>query len=366
MAPIEAALLAEAVDGLPFAQALLERAPHLSPIVERELSRGGGQIGLEIVHPARELVARLPVGMCERLLAVPVSEDPETGLVDVAAVEVPDQHLSSEFAFHLGASVRLQRTTLMALRQGLQEIGTRRGVSGVVASFRPTDRPPPLQAAGPASPRRVAESMPPPPRRPTPPMVPRSTLPPAAPDPRSDEPVIGLYRTKVSIPPPPRAPSFVFAEGLEQTILEIGRAESADQISKILCDALEPADVLVMAARGSSFELRAVSHSLIGLPAVALSVPAEKGSVFDIAVRAGFYLGPVSLATVHTALLTVLPREGAAEVYVAPIVAAGRPVLCLLMARFGPSLEATRRADRLLMAASQAIERILHERKHKT
>jgi hypothetical protein len=68
---------------------------------------------------------------------------------------------------------------------------------------------------------------------------------------------------------------------------------------------------------------------------------------------------------VHAELRAALPSSALEEVYVAPAIVAERPALVLLMAGFGPSLEATRRADRLTQAASRAIERIVRARKGK-
>ena len=107
---IEHAIEQASVLGVPFLRTLFERSPGLAPLVEREL----GQSRLPAIHTVRavpELAARLPNGMCERLLAIPVREDGKTSSVDVVAVDPFDSHIPAEFAFHLGVSVRMLRAS---------------------------------------------------------------------------------------------------------------------------------------------------------------------------------------------------------------------------------------------------------------
>ncbi|HWA78360.1 MAG TPA: hypothetical protein VG937_38760 [Polyangiaceae bacterium] len=356
VAAVEAALSSEVADGTPFVTAISERFPELVPLVERELLRAEAP-EINWVRPALGLVARLPPGMCERLLAIPVHQEAQGGRVDVAAVDTLGPHVAAEFAFHLQAAVRVLRAPAAQLRAALASLNT---VSALTTSSsgerRPSTRPPPpLERAAPARGSR------PPPAIPSEPPIPLVRRPPvsnraATPE---EEPVLNLSRSKFFAPEAP----FVFERSLEEAVLEFGRADSAEQVARLLCRALEPAVSLVVAVRGGSMELRAASRAVSEAAQSSFSLPTGKNSVFDVAVRAGFYLGPLPSGIVHAELRSFLPSAALDEVYSAPVLVANRPVLALLMARFGPSLDATRRADRLILAASAAIERILISKK---
>jgi hypothetical protein len=315
VAAVEGALMAEVADGVPFVTALSERFPELSPLIDRELERSEAP-EIHWVRPAPELLARLPPGLCERLLALPVHQEPHGGRVDVAAVDALGPHIAAEFAFHLQAVVRVLRASSAQLRAALA------GASS--ASIAMVERSPPARAPV-----------------------------------HDDEPVLNLSRSKFFAP----EPAFAFSRALEDAVLDLGRAQSAEQVARFLCQALEPAISLVVAVRSGSMEGRAGSRALADQALKSFSLPTGKNSVFDIALRAGFYLGPLPSGIVHAELRSLLPSGASEDVYSAPVLVANRPVLALLMARFGPSLDATRRADRLILAASTAIERILLDRK---
>jgi len=277
--------------------------------------------------------------MCERLLAVPVHQEAQGGRVDVAAVDALGPHIAAEFAFHLQAVVRVLRAPTAQLRAALSSLNT---VSGLTTGGerRSSTRPPPALPSDPPIPlvRRPPVSL-------------RAAA--------DEEPVLNLSRSKFFAPEAP----FVFERLLEEAVVELSRAESAEQVARLLCRALEPALSLVVAVRAGSMEVRAGSRAFEEPALSSFSLPTGKNSVFDIAVRAGFYLGPLPSGIVHAELRSFLPSGALDEVYSAPVLVANRPVLALLMARFGPSLDATRRADRLILAASAAIERILRSKK---
>ena len=338
---IEAALVAHAADRVPFVLALVERSPELAGLVERELSRvPEGTLELHLVRPSQELWEALPRGLCHRLLALPVRKDPETGVVDVAALDVLDPHVPQELAFHLGAPVRVWRAELPALRRALETLGE--------AAAPESDAPPPglgLPSRVPTlRPPRTLSSNPPIPltRRP----VPHQSFP--------------LKRARVQA----SEQSFRFARSLEDALLEFTRAESADAVALSLVEGLEPADALVLAVHRDMYEARTASGSL-GLHTAPLGIPSGRDSVFDQAMKSGYYLGPIAPSVVHAELRARL-GETVAEVYVLPIRVSGRPVLILLVARYGASLEATRRSDRLAEAAEQALERVVRVKRQRS
>ena len=343
-ASIEAALAAHALQGAAFVFALLEHSPELTRLVERELSRvPAGTPELHLVRPSRELGALLPRGLCERLLAVPVRRD-EDGAVDVAAVDVLDPHIGQELAFHLQAPVRLWRAELGALRAALSELGS--------AAELGAETPPLVVAGETAFPSRVP------------------TLRPArAP---SSNPPIPLTRrpaltqafnlTRARVHTSDGAPRF--RRSLDDAVSALSIAESADAVAEALVSGLDPADVLVLAVHRDMFEARAAGGSL-GPQQAPLGIPSGRGSLLDQALKSGFYLGPIAPSVVHAELRARL-GETVGEVYALPIQVAARPVLMLLIGRYGPSLEATRRADRLGEAAEQALERIVRLRRRKS
>lgn len=342
---MEAALAAEVSHGVPFVSALMEQSPELAESLERALSRGEAP-EIHWVRPLSELVARLPPGLCERLLAVPVYEDVRDGRVDVAAVDVLGPHVGAEFAFHLRAPVRVLRARLSEVRAALAGLAAARAAQAREPSQSPQ------AARRPSSlPARALSDAPIP-------LVRRSIVSRHPPS-EGPEPVLSLARSKVFSPEPP----FSFELSFEAASADIARAQSAEEVAASLCQALEPALALVVAVRAGTLSVRAASRSLRDPTLLALSLATGKNSVFDIAVRAGFYLGPLPATPVHAELRAFLPGTAADEVYAAPVLVAARPVLALLMARFGPSLDATRRADRLLVSAASSIERIVMSKK---
>lgn len=342
-ASIEAALVAHAVDRVPFVLALVERSPELAGLVERELSRvPEATPELHLVRPSRELWEELPRGLCQRLLALPIRRDPETGIVDVAALDVLDPHVAQELVFQLKSPVRVWRAELPALRAALDALG-----ESLAPEPQEIDATPPvgLPSRVPTlRPPRTLSSNPPIPltRRP----VPHQSFP--------------LRRSRVQA----NERAFQFVRSLEEALLDFTRAESADAVAVSLVDGLEPADVLVLAVHRDMYEARTASGSL-GLHTAPLGIPSGRDSVLDQAMKAGYYLGPIAPSVVHAELRARL-GETVSEVYVLPIRVSGRPVLTMLVARYGASLEATRRSDRLADAAEQALERVVRVKRQRS
>jgi hypothetical protein len=73
-------------------------------------------------RPVMRLVEALPPKLCERLLAIPVGHDRDTGAVDVAVVDGADTHAADEIAYWLGAQVRVVRAPLAAMAAALEQI----------------------------------------------------------------------------------------------------------------------------------------------------------------------------------------------------------------------------------------------------
>ena len=141
------ALLTATRERVSLARALLNVRAIDATRLDKELARNETP-SLQQVLPVAELMARLPPGLCARLMAFPVRLDPRTGTVDVAAADTHDPHAPEEIGFHLDAPVRIVRASLWAIEAALVR----------------SSRPPPPMATIPV------RSMPPPgmPSRPPP------------------------------------------------------------------------------------------------------------------------------------------------------------------------------------------------------
>lgn len=321
---VDAALSVEIERNQPFVQALLGLFPELTGLVEREIEQSDVP-EIHVVKASPELVSRLPPNLCERLLAVPVFCDPETGRVDVAAVDVFSPHIAAEFAYQLGARIRVLRAALASVLTALSGLRGRRSA-------------PPIMLVRPSAQSARAGKLD---------------------EARKAEPVLNLTRSKVST-----GALFAFERDLRDATTEIELASSPDAVAGSLARGFEPALALVLALRAGAFDLRATSAAF-GPELVPFSVSVGKRSVFDSALETGHYLGPLPNTLVHAELRAGLSSGPSSEVYVAPVLVQSRPALVLLISRMGPSLEATRRADRLIAVAAEALERIVLVRKQR-
>ncbi len=86
---------------------------------------GGETPYLRHIAPVTSLVQRLPPGLCDRLLALPVREDPRNGTVDVAVVDARDPHPVEEIGYWLDAPVRMVRTSIASMESALLRVGGR-------------------------------------------------------------------------------------------------------------------------------------------------------------------------------------------------------------------------------------------------
>ncbi len=386
-AQVEAALFEAVQRGVSLTQAVNELYPELVELLERALDRSDFP-SVHTVRPLADVVRALPVGMCERLLALPINRDSRTQRVDVASVDVLDGHVASEFAFHLGVPIRVLRapfTELVVALEGLHASGIfLPGLSKILRGGLAASSPnPPLVVDSPEHPSEppiplVKKSLAP---RSWSPDVPNVTFVEPLPDfdsshpgPDSsapdfdssaadyDEPVLSLARPKpFSVPElagPPWAIEF------EAAVAGLDAAESPEQVVSCLCEGLSPVRALVFAVRPQTFDVRGGSLQL-GSPAElrAISVPSGNGSLLDAATRVGFYLGPFAQLAALTSLEGKWAAPAGSDCYARTVNVSERPSLIVLMAGFSESTEATRRADVLAKSAGNALERIVRLRK---
>jgi hypothetical protein len=372
---VEAALFEAVGRGISLVRAVDERYPELLVLLDRALDRVDAPM-LHSVRPHAELIARLPAGMCERLLALPVRRDSRSESVDVASVDVLDAHVASEFAFQLGVPVRILRAPLQAIAlalKGLREpaaealleaerpyFGNRAalptgGAAPVGRSERLSERPLPL----------IKKSLAPnPPWTTDAPAV--SFIEPARleSDDPALEPVLSLGRSKPFAGPGAELGGPPWTLEFEAAVATLDSASSPEQVVSGLCEGLGPVPALVFAVRGSSFDVRGGSAAL-GPAALlrTISVPSGNGNLLDAATRLGFYFGPLAQ------LLSLVSLQGkwgvppGSDCYARSVNVSERASLIVLMAGFSESTEATRRADVLAQSASSALERIVRSRK---
>jgi hypothetical protein len=379
LADMEAALLVVATHGMPLSEAIAERDPELLARVEQELSRSELPSVLT-VRASPELFARLPAGMCKRLLAVPVHVDPRSGRIDVAAVEPLDPHVAQEFGFHLGQPIRVLQASREAVHGALERLQQRTKVSVLppekATSSLGSDAPIPLIKAEPSArsdaPIPLVRRSMVPVRAPSA-VPPRSVAPGAVPEAegmalswRSKPPPRDLVANvatqadarpqRVSVPPP------AVAVPMPRERLEA--AASPDDVLAVLRDGLLPAASIVFAVKNASFDGRVASLAVEQRAAVKqISLLSHQPSVLETALKSGFYLGPIPNTPNHRELRDALPPDSVNEVYVTVVSVSDRPSLVWLVAGFEQSLDLTRRADEIALLAGRALTRIVRDRK---
>lgn len=364
LADIEAALLLVVERGMSLPEALADLDAGLLPRVEQELLRSELPSVLT-VRASPELFARLPAGMCRRLLAVPVHVDPRTGRVDIAAAEPLDAHIAQEFGFHLQQPIRVLQASLDAVKSAIERL--QRGTKLSVLPARPgadlgSDAPIPLVkldsgARSDAPIPLVRRSLPP---------SPRAGAVPAT------EGVSLSWRSK-----PPPADLVAGAEAERQAAAQISsvppapsardrmeQASTPDAVLDVLRDCLGPAASIVFAVKNASFDGRVASPVVEARTQVKqISLLSHQPSVLETAVKSGFYLGPIPNTPNHRELRDALPPDAVNEVYVTVVTVSDRPSLVWLLAGFEQSLDLTRRADEIALVAGRALARILRQRK---
>jgi hypothetical protein len=409
---VERALFESVTLGIAFAQSLASRGADLLHLIEREVARSRVPLA-RAVRVDSELIARLPRGICERLLVVPIGRDARTGAIDLACVDPFDPQIGSELSYHLEAAVRIFRAPLtellLALELWLDERDAAHSAIGRTPAFgtravrkpsqpptgRLSFRPPralvadesgvPIGSDRPGGVRTAGAS----PSEPPIPLV-RRSLAPAVPQqaherwrkgtdpgvgsggPRelvtetddAGQPVIGLYRSKLHHEPVAAVQIGVLPDEIVKAALSrLEHASGADQVIAALVHGLEAlaTRVLVLAVRAGKYEARAGSAGL-GDPERLrmLRLEADVPSVLEAAAADGYYLGLMPHTTIHEQLRELF---GDGEIYVARIDVSDRPALLFVMAGLETAFGATRRADELARAAGAALERIVRERK---
>lgn len=360
---IDEALRRWANRGESFLAVLAEREPRVESVLLRAAERANVPTVRRVVV-AEDVFQEIPYGMCERLLSVPVRRDPRTQTVDVATADPLDPHIASEFGYQLGAPIRVVQASisdlLMALRSVVRAVPlSERTPAFGTAVARPERVIPPFHRAM-SEPRPPAEETsgqpstseagpyPKPPSHAAIPLVRRAS------DRQSLLP-------KPASPPPPTPDEAALDE---QALIAIMRAASADEVVQHLTDALGlvAAPVLILASRGSDFVGRSGSGSVDQMAVSSLRIPGDRPSVVLTACESGYYLGELPQTPVHAALAVALGQPNG-EVLVQVVRVGVRVALVTLCTLALESARATRRAEKMVKAAGESLERILLDRK---
>lgn len=391
-AEVELSLLQAVIREIPLVQALYLQRAEWNGLLDQDLKKSSVPV-IRRVHGKVELCADLPVGMCERLLAIPVRQEAITGTVDVAAVDPFDAHIQQEFSFHLDAPVRILRASLDEVTAALEGLHTggafTEGVQemlGIERERTPThgsDVPPgadsqarsPLASSASSSEPPGAQglaSQPPIPlvqRAPRGPRLRGSTSPGvggrrSTRTPGEDEqgqPVIDLTRPKQEASDALTRSRLREAD-LAQVERQLMSTKSPDEVVELLSEhACPEGSSIVFNVRPDGYVARSSSFEVRGLRDVDIS--RTRPNVFQAALESGHYLGKLPETLVHALLRDLLAERLGPEVYVAPVLVSGRATLMVLATGFERSFATTRRIDRLANAAGEALERLLIERK---
>lgn len=386
---IEVALLQSVIREISLVQAIAQQRGDWGALLEQELSRSNVPY-IRRVHPKIDLCAVLPMGMCERLLAIPVRQEAITRTVDVACVDPFDNHVQQEFSFHLDAPVRMLRASvadIVAALDGMHTGGAfAAGVSEVLGVGR--ERTP---AHGSEAPDENAEApdenaevaapgveLPMNPSQPPIPLVQRSsnaprtqsattpgvglsTRPAVLEHDERGEPVIDLRRAK------PEASDALTRSRLREADLvqverQLAATKNPDEVVELLAEhACPEGSSLVFSVKVDAFVARSASFEVQGLRDVSLAK--SRPNVFQVTLESGHYLGKLPETLVHALIRDLLAERLGPEVYVASVIVGGRATLMMLATGFERSFATTRRIDRLAVAAGDALERLLIERK---
>lgn len=389
------ALLVAAARGVSLVRALVETKAIDPERLERELERGDAPV-VRHVEPATALVNRLPPGLCERLLALPVREDARAAVVEVAVVDARDRHAADEIAFWLKVPVRVVRTPLASMESALRSLHPRGRVQTLAP---PMWVPPPADAPPRGLPRTPAYGSPAldlawdqPRREKTDdlavPLVRTKTLVPGPmpvlpKGPRADEsePVLTLARRKSSLPPKaealparsataqspfsPNAPRRPFAD-VAPMIERMKHASDRDAVLEALIEG-----ACTVARRAGVFAVRregylgwTCSREFADREALrAVKMPAVvKHVLSEAAERDAAHLGRVPKDVRHAPMLVAMSRPPAGEVALATVRVAGKPVAVVMADEMGDTMEATKRLDDLARAAGEALARLLREK----
>lgn len=407
------ALRQSSLRGISLVQALLEGNPVADGILDREFARfRGPKLDAFEVDPA--LVRKMPLGMGERFLALPLVRLKPSAPVPLAVVDPFDSHILAEFRFCLELAVTPVRVPYAVLLEALEQVRGLRFLANEMPLDERDDETPAFGSLllhatrhkrktrdyqeGPSSAStRQRFTLPPveSPVEPSEPPLPlvHTTL---APGPlisaisfatrslttgsprelegdeerqahRDSEPVLTLVKQKPSMTfrlsvPPPRGlsgPRVSPEAALEQLEEAYSPAKLIEQL-QIALKETAPCQAY-FAVRGNDYLLKFATSGV--LPS-AVELTEEHRHVLETACRTGYCLGPLPPDGTASSLGYVLGMRAREEIYVAPVNVSRRPALLLVLGRFDEAFAVTRWVDAVTKRAGLVLERLARSKKH--
>jgi hypothetical protein len=384
------ALLVSATRGTSLVRALLATRAIDTMRLEQALERSEAPY-MRHVAPVAALVQRLPAGLCERLLALPVRRDPRTGTVDVAVVDARDPHAVEEISYWLDAPVRTVRTSLASMEAALKRLSDApdAGMRSLAPPmWLPPDSAPPrtktptygspaFDATGigqeipiPLSRRSVSA---PPIVDLGPPVIERDAR-------GDDDPVLDLKRRKSSAPAgasPPSSPPTArgpFSASSLQPPLEdadpvldaIRGATDRDRIFELLVVGVSSVArrCAVLAVRRDAIVGWTCSPDLDRTAFRAVRISLSARTVLSETLKHdGVTLARIPRDAAHAPLLAAITAPPPGEVALVAVHVEGKAVAVVLADDLGEALKATERMQDLGRAAGAALARLLRERR---
>jgi hypothetical protein len=405
-------LLADAVTPAALAEALLLSATRRTSLVrallgtraidslrlEPVLERGDAPYMRQIA-PVRSLIQRLPEGLCDRLLAIPVRQDPRTGTVDVAVVDARDPHPVEEVGYWLKAPVRMVRTSIASMESALLTIAGRLDADpdpGMRALAPPIWAPAPVRAISlaqtPAHGSPAVEGdggeqdiaipltrrnfSPDPVIELSPESVRRAR--------RDTDPILYLKRRKAGaahledpLPAPaPAVPSVRVpslddlapaVQGIEDVIQEMQEAHDRDRILDLLVAGVSRVArrVAVLAVRREALIGWTGSPELADRPTLrGVRLANTRRTVLHEALeRDGARLARIPTDAAHAPLVSIMNPPPSGQVGLASVRTDGRSVAVVFAADLSDASAAIERIAYLAHAAGESLGRLLRERR---
>jgi hypothetical protein len=420
----QALLLADAVTPDALGQALhlsaaqgaslvrsLQALGTLEPLrIEQQLEKGGAP-AMRHVAPVEDLVARLPPGLCERLLVLPVRQDPRTGTVDVAVVDARDTHAAEEVAFWLGSPVRMVRTSLASMDAAFRRLEEKPASLGMQALAPPIDTAEPVApeppgpgpnipipltrrpstivelpvTPAPAEERGARDSLREPVldlqrRKPAAPtsVVPTTQRGPFSPDPRlAQRPAAPpLAPPSASAPTPSRAPAPAALHSAAppapagppvDALAELRGATDRDRVVDLIVTGtrMVAGRVAVLTVRrdvltGWACSAEIADPATFRKVTLATTPPTVLTEVIE---QGGAWLARFPRDLAHAPLIELLRQPPDEEVAIAGVRVEGRATLVILAANLADRPRAKKALAELALEAGEALARILRERR---
>ncbi|PIE05973.1 MAG: hypothetical protein CSA75_01980 [Sorangium cellulosum] len=400
---IQVALFLHITRGIPFLRALHDTGVS-EEVINQETSRSEIPC-LNQVQPSVDVMARLPAGMCDRLLALPVRVEPTNASVDVAVADPFGRHIQREFEFHLRSCVRLVHAPLRTIETALLQANEQLRGAGVSPSRLRKQTP----TFGSAAPRialplqKKISEIPIPLVRKT--LRSKSirdpddvfdeadnsgriardaivldpgSLPAARPsltafDPEASDvmsPLDVVIPAAAAVPhieePPQNTQEFSeVVAGLETALEDLKQANSRDEVVLATLHGMAAAArrVGIFAVRRETFTGWACTRSFASESAFRkVRIDRHDETIFARASSEGWYLGLVPDDANHAPLAGLIQMSDG-EVALVAVRLRGRPAMLILATQLIDTMIATRVAERLADASSKALLRVLRMEK---